>query len=175
MATLRDFITNRRAEIKQEIARLRTELRELDVVESTLNNVPLHQPTVRVSATVVPGRSEEASKTLKEMAVEVLSDRPEGADANQILKAIHERFGVEVARSSLSPQLSRLGHEGVLERDSFIWKLRKFASAAVESTAPKENEPSNEMLNGSETGSEDGYQPSEELSSDASSRTDIFS
>ena len=65
------------------------------------------------------------SKTIKEVVVEVLADKPNGLTALDILSAINETTGMNYARTSLSPQLSRLKREGKLKKDGIVWSLKK--------------------------------------------------
>lgn len=128
MTTLRDFIANRRTEIRREIASLKAEMRELDVAESAIVGKPLEVPPASRDANGTSSAEGTHSLTLKKMSVDVLTGRPEGAEANRIVDLIKDRFGVEVPRSSLSPQLSRLGAEGVLIRRGYNWKLAEYAA-----------------------------------------------
>lgn len=111
MVSLRTFIAERRSQILREIETLSVELSELDKVESALtdqspqNDVQFSEPT-----------------TLKGMSLYVLRKTPSGLTANQILERIRLEFGAEVARSSLSPQLSRLRNEGILVREGKNWR-----------------------------------------------------
>jgi hypothetical protein len=59
--------------------------------------------------------------TLKQMAYTVLSEAGEPMTAQQVLQAIHEKFGQIIERTSMSPQLSRLGQDEVLLRDGNLW------------------------------------------------------
>ncbi|GKY88886.1 hypothetical protein [Sinisalibacter aestuarii] len=64
--------------------------------------------------------------TIKEMVRSVLSRNPEGGTSDQIINWINQIHASEVARTSLSPQLSRLKADGIvmLDEDTGIWKLR---------------------------------------------------
>jgi hypothetical protein len=77
--------------------------------------------------------------TIKDFVVRVLSDRPEGMVAIDILAAINRRFGTEYPRTSLSPQLSRLKNEGILELDGLVWRLVKEKGPAVGPAEPVSN------------------------------------
>lgn len=63
--------------------------------------------------------------TIKEMVRETLLDQSEGGTSDQIIHWINRRHGTEVARTSLSPQLSRLKADGEVELDeeNGIWTL----------------------------------------------------
>ena len=80
--------------------------------------------------------------TLKQLAVEVLFERPGGADALAILNSIKEKYGFDVARESMSPQLSRLGQDGVISRNGLIWKIEDPDKALQIYKVPDEELPS---------------------------------
>lgn len=61
--------------------------------------------------------------TLKQLVVKALAEAfPGGATALQLL-AHFKAWGRDIARTSLSPQLSRLKDEGVIERSGKVWTL----------------------------------------------------
>ena len=62
--------------------------------------------------------------SIKDYAVQVLSDSPNGMVAMDILAAINERFQKDYDRTSLSPQLSRLRQDGVLGLRGPVWYLK---------------------------------------------------
>ncbi|WP_312781545.1 hypothetical protein [Brevundimonas sp.] len=66
-------------------------------------------------------RQRRAPGTLKQMAFTVLYEAGEALTAQQILQAIFEKFGQRIERTSMSPQLSRLGQDGVLLRNQNLW------------------------------------------------------
>ena len=116
MASLRDFIATRREDVKRQIADLKAELRELNLAEAAIKTgVPVVAPAMSTGGTGKP--------TIKEMVVAVLGARPDGAEATEIISLVSSRFGDEIPRSSLSPQLSRLKEEGTLVLDGRTWKL----------------------------------------------------
>lgn len=139
---LRDYLTQRRSEVQAKIKALRTELAELDAAEKALGDPDQSTKHKRVRGTGGTGK-----KTLKEMALDALKAKPEGADAQTILSWIKDVHGLEVARESMSPQLSRLGQEGIITRDGLTWHLKDFDPGAVLYGSQKEETP-------------DGYQPS---------------
>lgn len=115
MATLRQFLADRRTAIHAEIKALRAELREIDAASAAL--------PIADSAVSAPPRASRAGPTLKELAVEILQRNSEGLEANDIREEMRLKYGVTVKRSSLSPQLSRLAKEGVIRRDDHKWLL----------------------------------------------------
>lgn len=116
---LRDYLAQRRADIQAGIKAFRAELAEIDAAERALEdavNAPARPRKER-------GQGGTGKKTLKELAVEVLWAHPEGLEASAILGEFAEKLGLTVRRESLSPQLSRLGQEGLLEREGLLWKI----------------------------------------------------
>jgi hypothetical protein len=62
--------------------------------------------------------------TIKKMVVSILAESPkEGLDALEILERIRQKYGLEIERTSLSPQLSRLKNEGILANENQRWML----------------------------------------------------
>jgi hypothetical protein len=51
----------------------------------------------------------------------VLSGQPSGLNSSGILDAIKKRFGRDIERTSLSPQLSRLKEDGELILSGEVW------------------------------------------------------
>ncbi|MER8636794.1 HTH domain-containing protein [Mesorhizobium sp. M1182] len=54
---------------------------------------------------------------MKEAAVQVLREATGGLTTNELLEIINNKLGTTFARSSLSPQLSRLKGDGILYRE----------------------------------------------------------
>lgn len=102
--TLRDFIAQREAEIREQQRALKAELKELLVAKNALDA----QDAVK-TVTVLP-----PAMTIKDMARDVLADAEKGMTSAEILAAIKAKHGREIDRTSLSPQLSRLKESGDL-------------------------------------------------------------
>lgn len=129
--TLRDFIAQREAEIRDQQKALKAELRDLQIAKTALEaqNAP------------------DASKglgpalTIKEMAREVLSRQPNGLNSSGIQDGIKKSFGRDVERTSLSPQLSRLKDDGELALDGDVWFTTEHYAAvrSQQSTVADEN------------------------------------
>lgn len=109
---LREFIANRRVEIKTQISALKAELRDLEVAERAL-----------APGAENGGADTDSSgrPTIQGMIAQILVEFPNGLDASQIGDEIKRRFGKELARSSISPQLSRLKTDGKIRLDGKIW------------------------------------------------------
>ncbi len=117
---LREYLAQRRRDIQAEMRGLKLELTEIDAAEHALDGVtePVRRPR---------GRPATGRKTLKELALEVLSRHyPNGVEAQSILAEILLIHGVEVARESMSPQLSRLGADGIITKvEGNLWRLSR--------------------------------------------------
>jgi hypothetical protein len=126
--TLKDFLANRKAEIKTQQVALRKELAEISAAETAIESSCNGEDATtrkRVSSRL----------TIKDMIIGVLENKIEGADAFKILEMIKEKYGKDISRPSLSPQLSRLKtDDGVLELDGNNWRL-------VEKPLQKESAP----------------------------------
>lgn len=87
--------------------------------------------------------------TLKELVIKALTEQISGgATANQLLDLFERRWGKKVARTSLSPQLSRLKAEGKIALRGKVWYLANENGEAEASpraervAALSDNEPS---------------------------------
>lgn len=118
--TLRDFIAQREAEIRDQQKALKAELRDLQIVKNALES----QNTSESS------KVQGGALTIKEMARDVLSHQPNGLNSSGILDGIKKTFGRDVERTSLSPQLSRLKDEGELAFDGEVWFTANHYAAA---------------------------------------------
>lgn len=148
----------------RQIDVLRAELRDLERAEAALSE----QPVVKEQTAARPS-------TFKGMALFVLRRHTAaGLDTSQIRSAMERTFDVKVERSSLSPQLSRLKHDGILIQVGKTWRrVGALDKEARYLPPPKENEPSDVTSDGSETRSEDAYDPSQEHINP--SQKDVFS
>lgn len=116
---LREYLAQRRADVQAQIKALRKELVEIDAAETALHSVA-DAPKVRRQRGGAEGK-----KTLKELALEALGANTDGMEATAILAWIAENRGIDVARESMSPQLSRLAQDGEIVRlDGGRWQLQ---------------------------------------------------
>jgi hypothetical protein len=67
------------------------------------------------------GEAEPGKLTIKEMAMEVISSMYGGGKTQTILALMNDRFGANITRESLSPQLSRLREAGKLTLRGRTW------------------------------------------------------
>lgn len=127
--SLLNFIAVRRAEIRKDLGALTRELAELDTAENAITKgksgrgKPLTRHILSPEATPTQEQDSDKTPTIQTMAVAVLTNRPKGANAVEIVGLIQERFGADVPRTSLSPQLSRLKKDGKLTMRAKTWRL----------------------------------------------------
>jgi hypothetical protein len=69
--------------------------------------------------------------SIKEAALEVLRDAPDGLLALDVLKRINDRRMEPISRSSLSPQLTRLARAGLVALVGSNWRITKPGLAAL--------------------------------------------
>jgi len=144
--SLREFIKEQRAELqrllddeqatvdsldkKLEAARdsltaLHLELGELDVAEAAIST-PTSSGPRNAGRNILRRVSQDGRKlTIKDLAIDALNDSPDGADALKIIKIINDKFGVDVPRTSISPQLSRLKKEGLIFLNNKVWRISR--------------------------------------------------
>lgn len=136
MTELRAFITQRQTQVEEELRPLlkrRTELRsEMEQIIARITRLSSELEEIKRAEQAIAGgadseRSEPRRLTIKRAVLKVLADSKGGMTAQQILAEINERFfGGEIARSSLSPQLSRLHHEDhKITFDGRLWSLNR--------------------------------------------------
>ena len=126
--SLREFIEQREAEIRQLRAELLKELRELRAAKSA------------IAQSV--GKDEKATlPTIKTMIRKVLEKRNRAASADEIISWIHEDFGAVIARTSVSPQLSRLRADEILTLDEATreWALIQSVASLAEDMPDQES------------------------------------
>lgn len=104
---------------EEEIVRKRQELKEeLEALRGARATLEMTQRGKR-------NADAEEKLTIKEMIRSVLWRNPEGGTSDQVAFWINQFHGVEVARTSLSPQLSRLKADGEvdLNEERGFWRL----------------------------------------------------
>ncbi|MBN9346283.1 MAG: hypothetical protein J0I48_08785 [Devosia sp.] len=145
MTSVRDFLKARRQELQAELgpleaklSGLRRELDEIERAEKALGPVGVDEAFEMIFQRPMhtPAKGVLKEGTIKDFVVRVLSEKPDGLVAVDILARINKRFGTKYPRTSLSPQLSRLKNEGVLERHGVVWRLAKEKGSAVGPTEP---------------------------------------
>jgi len=113
MSKVRDMLLHQKSELSRRIMPLTMELDRMrkDMIEKLTLIEELKKELEQVhSALKAVEKSEAGSQiTIMQAVLNVLSDRPDGMTALEILSEINTRyFGGQMKRTSLSPQLSRL-------------------------------------------------------------------
>jgi hypothetical protein len=67
--------------------------------------------------------TKKLGKTSQDMILEVLEKHPAGLSALDILAEINRRWLPNLPRTSLSPQISRLGQKGKVNQVNSLWRL----------------------------------------------------
>lgn len=110
------FLERREEEIVEQRKKLKDELEALRLARASIEQG--QKETSKKSAT-------ERPPTIKDMIRSVLMKNVEGGTSDEIIRWINLVHGVEIARTSLSPQLSRLKAEGEvgLDEERGVWSL----------------------------------------------------
>ncbi|MDI1343829.1 MAG: hypothetical protein PSV22_06995 [Pseudolabrys sp.] len=111
-------LRRRQIEIDREIASLQAERERVVRALDVLNAVDLFQDR---DSPLSERRRRPGS--LKQMAYTVIHDAGKALTAAQILELIESEFGQRIERTSMSPQLSRLGQENFLKRNGNLWSI----------------------------------------------------
>lgn len=132
MDPLLDKITSERATLNAEmkalnerVSELHEKLSRLDQAEAALKGYSLSTFKFLKPAESESARAPVRGMTIKQMVIKALEDHPNGLIALDILSEINSRFGKSYVRTSLSPQLSRLGKAGKIHKSGKHWILGK--------------------------------------------------
>lgn len=130
---LKDFIPKRFNELDQEEAPLRDQLKKIAAEREQLYRAAraagisldgeLEFGEPEQEQETGPSRQRIPGVTMKEAALTVLQGAGRAMTALEILAGINEKYAVDFERSSLSPQLSRLKDDGLIESDGTAWSL----------------------------------------------------
>ena len=129
--TLEQFVRRRRRELDDEINRLqasldaaRAEHARIERVASSIGATEQSEDSVEPTSETRAERSAPFGElTIKTMVLNVLSTHPSGLTALAILALLNRRRDKPFARTSLSPQLSRLKTDGKIHREGRTWRL----------------------------------------------------
>ena len=105
--TVKKLLMEKEAELRAEIGRLQADLRDVQ----------------KARAAILAEAPAKKSETIKEQVLRLLADHPAGLSANEILEKLAARYGRRLKRESLSPQLSRLKKDRLIENEKKIWNL----------------------------------------------------
>ena len=120
MTTLKSFMENRKLEILNQIEDLKSELAQLEIAQSAINESGKKYKNYISELNLY---TENKPITIKGMILKVLEQENSPLTAIEILNLINTRFNKDLERTSLSPQLSRLKEEGSVSYDSKYWTL----------------------------------------------------
>lgn len=111
-----------KSHLQNKLYRLRKEMEfvqsALEKIESTFSMLAQHFPDIRNIET-----KSKRPKTVGDMALEVLKKAPNGLKASEILERIQKTWIPDLARTSLSPPLSRLKKQGLVKYNNGFWRL----------------------------------------------------
>lgn len=116
---------------------------QLADVTSKIKNLNLERKKIKAALALVKGmnsavdsspqHAKSTGMTFKEKIVTALKEHfpPDGASSREILDYCNNRWPeYPIKRSSLSPQLSRLGQDGVIKLLDKNWQLKETSSEA---------------------------------------------
>jgi len=107
------------SELQEKLDALYERLSRLDKAEAALNGKSL---TAFKGAKPKPP-TPQTNLTIKQMVLIILKENPEGLTALDILSTINAHFNQSFARTSLSPQLSRLKGLNKIHKVNKHWVL----------------------------------------------------
>ena len=91
-----------------------------------LDAIALLKPSEKNISLLAPRKLKpEGTMRIKPMILEILERNPEGLKALDILSSIKNEYLIDIMRTSLSPQLSRLKRDGEIDKNGKIWLLPK--------------------------------------------------
>lgn len=106
------------ADLTQKERGLKAQLREIRDLKKAIKAVGADD-----NAPLSSRSNARTHLTLKDMILSVLGERKNGAEALEIIELIREKYLRDVARTSLSPQLSRLKADKALFLSDKVWYL----------------------------------------------------
>ncbi len=133
MPKLKDFIEKRRKELSSDLAPLMDQRAQIDakiahihkeLAELTTAGKAIGVPEQTAELPLNVSRREAPKITIKNAVLQILEHYPKGLLALDILDKINQRFDLEIVRSSLSPQLTRLkNYDEKIVKHGTIWLL----------------------------------------------------
>ncbi|GLV24493.1 hypothetical protein [Sphingobium sp. TomTYG45] len=110
-------------ELDHAIAKVAAIEAEMAAVEAALAAIPQIEPVEKPTTPPSGGRK----MSVKAMVLDALERHfPQGASALDLLECFAKEYGRDdVARTSLSPQLTTLKNDGKIARDGMAWTLVK--------------------------------------------------
>jgi hypothetical protein len=122
--TFQQMLLGRERELLSRIAELR---KQLDPLEKDLKEIQVAKRALGMpgaGAASIAAPTGAAFMTIKQLVTHALKDHfKSGATGKQLVDFFKTAWGREIARESLSPQLSRLRLEKKIDRRGRIWIL----------------------------------------------------
>lgn len=104
---------------RAKVDAIQAEIAAVDSAMGSLPSLPAQKPAPRKVA------QDGRKMSVKAMVLEVLDRHlPDGGEVHDLLNCFATVYGRDdVARTSLSPQLTTLKNEGKIARDGMVWRL----------------------------------------------------
>lgn len=136
MPHLQDFISARARQIEEALGPLLEQQAEIErkvrAYESELGELRKAAKAIGLEndeETPSRARRPQPPVTIKQAVLAVLAGQADGLPAADILDKINARFSLDLVRTSLSPQLSRLKRDGRVFNQGNAWLLAEMAAA----------------------------------------------
>ncbi len=107
---------------ERRVGELTADARELELLIGVLKGTVVTSAAPSLDAPIPPS---DGKRTIQDMAVELIAEAESGLTALEILDLINTRFRADVKRTSLSPQLSRLKADNVIELRGKRWFIAR--------------------------------------------------
>lgn len=131
--SVREFLAAQKKEVLEKIQELKAELADIERAESALGpkapgiiyrgdhlfesaDLVENSPKIMARRQRIPGG-------IKLLVLNTLAANPDGLTALQMLDAWRDQNGATIARTSLSPQLSRLKDAGLVGAEHGVWSI----------------------------------------------------
>ena len=126
------YLLNRQKELQGEISLLQEELKRVKIAYEAIMRMEPSSLNAELIKLSQPAYMSHGQNSIKEMILEVLSEAPRGMKAIDILESINSVYtGINLARTSLSPQLSRLKNEREIVKRGLFWVHKKHAEPII--------------------------------------------
>ena len=141
-----DELTREKASLQTRLGPIISELDQIDIaIRAMTGKVISASGTAASSASVAHHKRiahpDIQKLTFKQLIVKALGEHfTNGATANELLELFERKWGRRLMRTSLSPQLSRLKNDKIIELEGKVWHLSKPVKAfGVPGLFPNEN------------------------------------
>ena len=145
--SIEQFIARRRLELENEAGSLRGQLaaiadehQKLDLAATAVGASVFVSVAEKTFAPQNMKRVRNAKiggigkiQTMKNCILAILANHPQGLSALEIMPILNRELGSDYERSSISPQLSRLKGDGLIDLKAGIWTLSETVSAHIPS------------------------------------------